>query len=174
MDTPVFDATVEALTAPQTGPSQDPEASNAIAWPNAECIADTDGTILDPDTPEGVAILSLFGRLKSIEEGDGSWPGGDAVQELTGWFANLGIYPEDEPTEVEHRLRAAAREIPGGGANSSFGVRICTDHNDPEMLVRTALHVLVRQLGPGTSIDLITHDRNVGAHIEHRRTASSD
>lgn len=174
MDTPVFDATVKALTAPRTDSSRDPEADNAITWPEAEGIARTDSTIIDPDTPAGVAILALFGRLKNIEHGDGRWSGGDAVEELTGWFAELGIYPEDEPTEVEHRLRLAARERPGGGATSSvFGVRICTDHNDPDMLIRTALHVLVRQLGPGASIDLVTHDRDVGAHIEHRRTSIS-
>lgn len=174
MDTPVFDATVEALTTPQKSPPWDPETDNAIAWPDTEDIADADGTIIDPDTPEGVAILSLFGRLKDIEQGDGRWSGGDAVDELTGWFANLGIYPEDEPTEVGRRLRLAARGRPGGGTTSSvFGIRVYTDHNDSEILIRTALHVLARQLGPGTSIDLATHDRDVRARIEHRLTTTT-
>jgi hypothetical protein len=46
-------------------------------------------------------------------------------------------------------------------------VRIGTDHHDPEELIRTALHVLARQLGPGTSIELVSHDRDLLARIEH-------
>lgn len=175
MDTPVFDATVQALTAPRANSPRNPETDNAIAWPGAaDDIADTDSTIIDPDTPEGTAILSLFGRLKNIEQTDGQWPGGDAVEELTDWFSELGISPDDEPTEVERRLRWAARGRPGGGVTSSvFGARIRTDHNDPELLIRTALHVLARQLGPGTSIDLRAHDRGVKARIEHRPSATA-
>jgi hypothetical protein len=46
-------------------------------------------------------------------------------------------------------------------------VRISTDHDDPEVLICTALHVLARQLGPGASIELVSHDRYLLARIEH-------
>lgn len=76
--------------------------------------------------------------------------------------------PNECPSEVGHRLQLAIREPPGGGLTSlAFGVRIRTDHNDPELLIRTALHVLARQLGPSTSIDLVAHDRGPLARIEH-------
>jgi hypothetical protein len=48
-----------------------------------------------------------------------------------------------------------------------YGVRIGTHHDDPDLIVRTALHVLACQLGPGTIIDLVSHDRNVLARLEY-------
>lgn len=126
--------------------------------------------VIDPDSPEGAAILSLFGRIKDLEHSDGNWPGGDVVDALTGWFTELGVDPDEQPLGAGRRLRLALRERPGGGLVSSvYGVRINTDHDDPEAIIRTALHVLARQLGAGTSIELVSHDRDLLARIEHDR-----
>lgn len=126
--------------------------------------------VIDPDAPEGAAILSLFRRLKDLKHRDGNSPGADVVNALTGWFTELGIDPDEQPLRAGRRLRLALRESPGGGiASSVYGVRINTDHDDPEALIRTALHVLARQLGGGTSIELVSHDRDLLARIEHDR-----
>ncbi|GAB3448842.1 hypothetical protein [Actinophytocola sediminis] len=124
--------------------------------------------VVDPNSPEGAAILSLFSRIKDIEEGDGSWPGSDVVGEVTSWLLELGIDPDQDPTDARRALRTALGERPGRGPGSTvYGVRIGTDHHDPESLIRTALHVLTHQLGPGTSVELVTHDRDLLARIEH-------
>ncbi len=122
---------------------------------------------LDPDSPEGAAILSLFRRVKDIAKGDSNWPGADVLNALTNWFTELGIDPDEQPVTAGRRLRLALRERPGSGlASSEYGVRINTDHDDPEPVIRTALHVLARQLGPGSSIELISHDRDLLTRIE--------
>ncbi|MEU3877837.1 hypothetical protein [Streptomyces sp. NPDC029704] len=45
----------------------------------------------DPTTPEGQAISRLFREVKSIEDGDGGWNGGDTVGLLCDFFIRLGI-----------------------------------------------------------------------------------
>lgn len=124
--------------------------------------------MVDPDSPEGSAILSLFSRIKDIEEGDGNWNGGDVVDEITNWLLELGIDPDQDPTDARCALRTALGERPGRGLGSTvYGVRIGTEHHDPEALIRTALHVLTNQLGPGTSVELVTHERDLLARIAH-------
>jgi hypothetical protein len=45
----------------------------------------------DPTTPEGQAISRLFRAVKSIEDSDGGWNGGDTVELVGDFFTRLGI-----------------------------------------------------------------------------------
>jgi hypothetical protein len=128
----------------------------------------TRSVVIDPDTPEGMAILSLFRRVKDVEEGDGSWNGGAVANEVAEWLIELGIDLNQGLTDARRALRTAARERSGRGpASAVYGVRIGTDNHDPDSLIRTALHVLTRQLGPGTSVELVSSDRDLLARIEY-------
>jgi hypothetical protein len=194
-DTPVFHATVRALAAAQPGTNTPTESivggTAAGAAPLAghpersspQHVQDeledwieqqygdppTSSPVLDPDSPEGAAILSLFGRIKDIEGRESDWPGADVVDVLTAWFTEMGINPDEDRMINGRRLRLALREHPGCGlASSVYGVRINTEHDEPEALIRTALHVLARQLGPACSIELVSHDRALLARIETR------
>jgi hypothetical protein len=195
VSTPVFDATVRALAAPDTAPA----GSSAVEHTQAEgaavrgrdpgargdagdgdwvdqgrCDSSAPAPVLDPDTPEGMAILRLHRQLTDSADADGRWHGTDTVGTLCAWFAELGIDEHDRPADVLRRLRQATRQHRGGEtASAVYGVRIGTEHHDPELIIRTALHVLVRQLGPGTSIDLVSHDRDVLARIEHHPTSDN-
>lgn len=209
-DTPLFDATVQALAgAPSansgtaaTRSASATESTNTASGSGADVALDTgsnagelDGTdddpdtpdqsvmdwvdhqpgnpsthsaVIDPDTPEGMAILSLFRRMKDVEEGDGSWNGGAVANEIAEWLVEQGIDPDQDPTDARQALRTAVQERPGRGpASAVYGVRIGTDHHDPDSLIRTALHVLTRQLGPGTSVELVSSDRDLLAQIEY-------
>ncbi|MCX4681651.1 hypothetical protein OG413_41355 [Streptomyces sp. NBC_01433] len=55
----------------------------------------------DPTTTEGEAIASLFRGCKNIEDSDGSWNGGDIVEWLSNWFADLGIDPDGPSYQVD-------------------------------------------------------------------------
>lgn len=190
MDTPIFDAVSQALGTTQsmstaiTGSSvmrlsEDPVASRGFDTstnaPDSDWAEHRYGRPsrsspkVDPDSPEGAAILSLFSRIKEDEEGDGNWNGGDVVDAVTGWFLELGIDPDQDPTDARAALRNALGGLPGRGPSSTvYGVRISTDHDESEGLVRTALHVLTHQLGPGTSVELVSYDRDLLARIEHQ------
>lgn len=187
--TPVYDAMVQALVMAQStgdaaadplidgtsdGSNDTPGGPAAAHTPVEDWIDHRYGNLstlspaVDPDSPEGAAILSLFRRIKEHEEPNGRWPSCDVAEEVTGWFTELGINPDHHPTDARHALRIALRNRPGHGPGSTvYGVRIGTDHRDPEPLIRTALHVLVRQLGPSTSIELISDDRHLLALVEH-------
>lgn len=210
-DTPLFDATAQALAAAQTvhgvtsatGVTSGSEDTSPVdtnpqgvhAGGTVGCASEpanggdaaendwveqgyghpTKSTpVMDPDTHEGAAILELFRQIKDIETSNGRWPAGDVADQLTAWFTELGIDADERPRDAERRLRLALRDGVGGRpAASVYGVRIGTDHDDPDLIVRTALHVLARQLGPGTSIDLISHDRHVLARLEHQPTPTA-
>jgi hypothetical protein len=191
--TPLFDATARALAAAQTADAtsastdtnpEDTTAGSTVG--RASEPADTGDTgeedwvdqgygdpakptpMMDPDTPEGAAILGLFRQIKDIEESNGRWPAIDVVAQLTTWFTVLGINPDEQPGQARQRLRLARQNgVAGQPAATVYGVRISTHRDDPDLIVRTALHVLARQLGPGTSIELVSHDRAVLAHLEH-------
>lgn len=60
---------------------------------------------IDPDSTAGAAIINLLRQLKRIEHGDGSWPGGDVVDELNLWLLSIGLHPEDDPEQAVQRLR---------------------------------------------------------------------
>lgn len=195
--TPLFDATVRAFAAPDTAPDATSGVSSADGHTQAEGAtvrgedpgdrrdaedgdwvdhgcddSSAPAPVLDPDTPEGMAILRLYRQLTDIAHPGGRWLGPDTVSTLCAWFAELGIAEHDRPVDALRRLREAARQHRGGETPSAvYGVRIGTDQHDPELIIRTALHVLARQLGPGTSIDLVSHDRDVLARIEHRPTS---
>lgn len=78
--------------------------------PDPECIRDPAGFLVlprDPASPTGqriaeafeagqqVTAANLLARIKQLEEPDGGWPGGDVVQLLTTWFAELGLDVEN-------------------------------------------------------------------------------
>ncbi|EWM19652.1 hypothetical protein KUTG_09956 [Kutzneria sp. 744] len=44
----------------------------------------------DP-SPAGAAVRTLFKRLKTIEQGDGNWPGGDVIMVLCQWLTDHGF-----------------------------------------------------------------------------------
>ncbi len=62
-------------------------------------------TWINPDSTESTALLTLFRRLKAVEEPDGSWPGADVVDELTVWLPSIGLHPDDDPDQALQRLR---------------------------------------------------------------------
>lgn len=81
-------------------------------------VASVGELYLDVAQPAVGAVLSLFARVKEIEQSDGSWNGGDIVAILTGWFDELGIDPESSVTELTGRVvttsRAAGAAPPPG------------------------------------------------------------
>lgn len=188
--TPLFDATARALAAAQTadatsastetnpadtatggivGSASEPATTGQEDWVDQGYGDPAKPTpMMDPDSPEGAAILGLFRQIKDIEESNGRWPAVDVVAQLTTWFTALGINPDEQPGQARQRLRLARQDgVAGQSVGTVYGVRIGTHHDDPELIVRTALHVLARQLGPGTSIELVSHDRAVLARLEH-------
>lgn len=132
-------------------------------------------TVIDPDTPEGAAIIRLFRWIKEVEEPDGSWPGGDVVQQLTDWFTSLGIDPDEPSMDAGQRLRLQMRNRPGGSMTTSvFGLRVGTEHDNPQRIIEAALTSLARQLGPGTGVDLVSFDRELLTRIEQPAASPSD
>lgn len=122
---------------------------------------------LDPNTPEGVAILRLHSCLKDIESRDGTWPRDQVVELVRAWFASVGIDPEDHPADAYARMQLALDHQPGGRVSSRvYGVRIGTDHDAPELVIRNALQDLLTELGSGTGIDLVSYGRKVLARFE--------
>jgi hypothetical protein len=85
-------------------PSHDPSPTDTPAAYRA-----ADPTRLNPDNAEGTAILRLFSEIKSIEHGDGSWPGGDVVAIVQGWFAGLGIDVDASAQQVNEDLHRGPR-----------------------------------------------------------------
>ncbi|WP_139183071.1 hypothetical protein [Actinopolyspora xinjiangensis] len=71
-------------------------------------LMDPSGRI-DLRTPEGAAIFGLFRRIKVlVEEPDGSWPGGDLVEVLNEWLADVGLDPDEELDNARSRLETMA------------------------------------------------------------------
>ena len=64
---------------------------------------------VNPGTAEGAAIITLFRRLKAVEEGDGAWPGAEVVDELNSWLISIGLHPDDSPDQAVRTLRTRAR-----------------------------------------------------------------
>lgn len=53
------------------------------------------GGLVDLATADGRRIFELFLLMKTqVEQGDGNWPGGDVVDALTKWFAEVGLDPD--------------------------------------------------------------------------------
>lgn len=63
---------------------------------------------------DAAAVDNLFRRIKSIEQHDGSWPGGDAVSVLCEWFTELGYdIDPDEANEDEPAYEGLVRNADG-------------------------------------------------------------
>lgn len=126
----------------------------------------------DPTTPEGQAISRLFREVKSIEDSDGGWNGGDTVDLLCDFFIRLGIdinrgdyqvdsvppqavSPEADPDIVAELLAAHAEFTTSGypTGNEGFFYAESGDDGFPDVTlltfptasaarVRTAMSVL--------------------------------
>ncbi|WP_461122940.1 hypothetical protein [Saccharothrix stipae] len=115
--------------------------------------------------------MRLLHRYKDVEHDDPKRgvSGGDALGMLRDWFRSLGVDLGDDPLTTAQKLRLAVRRRPGGSlrARGVYSVRIGTDHAEPDHLVRTSLHALAEQLGPGTGIDLSNCEGGLLARFEH-------
>lgn len=171
--TPLYDLTAAALAAAAnpTPATEEAPADGVEQLANPANPADPPAPpppLLDPDTPEGAAIMRLFRQIKNVEEVRGDWNGGDVVDVLSGWFTDLGIDPDTDPLDAGRRLRLALRDHPGGRLfSATYGVRIGTDNTNPDPIIRAALRDLAAHLGPGTGIDLVGHDRAVHERFEN-------
>lgn len=181
-DTPVYDAMIRALTTTEAAnepaggdtateqdgvrqdPGQDPAAPEPWQPSTPRVVVRMP---VDPDTPEGAAIVRLFRRFHDLAQGSGDWPGADVVMALNLWFAEgLGIDPEEPPAVAETRLRRARCGTADGRPMAAvYGIRLGTDHHAPEPIIHAALHDLTHRLGPGTGIRLIDGEGNVLAHF---------
>lgn len=86
---------------------------------------------LHVDRPADAAILDLFSRIKTIEDADGSWNGGDVVAVLADWFEGVvGIDITADVDTVEHRLRTTPHPY------TVIGLR---DNDSRELLVAGVL-----------------------------------
>ncbi|MBW0115710.1 hypothetical protein [Pseudonocardia abyssalis] len=74
--------------------------------------------VLDVDQPGVRAVLALFVQLKSVEQNDGSWNGGNVVAIVSEWFARLGIDPDLAVGQLDGRVITTARR---GGAHHLAG-----------------------------------------------------
>ncbi|WP_034271082.1 hypothetical protein [Haloechinothrix halophila] len=174
MATPVFDATVDAVSRASTSTEAEAEADGDAeqAWVDQWYGDDPPEPGIDPETREGAAIMRLFRRIKDVEVDDGmnSWPGGDVVEQLCEWFLSLGIDPDEHSMDAGQRLTLAARARPGQSLRAAdYTVQIGTENRDAEQILTTALEALADQLGPGTSVHLHSRDGEL-AHFERPAT----
>ena len=161
--TPVYDGTVVDVTEATSDVDEAPQEAWVQDWPSAE-----PEPAIDPNTPEGAAIMRLFRTLKYIQGADGSWDGGHVIAEVRSWFRRLDIDPDaNDPTEVGQRPAMAARVRPGDHFRANYGIQIGTDHDDPEPIIRRALHTLAGALGPGTRINLVNAGSQIIARLDH-------
>lgn len=109
---------------------------------------------VNPDTAEGAVIITLFRRLKGVEEGDGSWPGADVVDQLNAWLMSIGLHPDDDPDQAVRRLRTRPRPW------TVFGLR--DNDSDGEILI-TAV----------TAGDVSCLDSDFGEEGGYQRVAES-
>jgi hypothetical protein len=148
--TPTYDALIaELVRAAGTGQSRDapPSGVPVVASAGAQ------------------AILTLFGRLKALEERHGGWPGADTVSELRTWFAELGVDVEADPTAAARTLRLPAEPHTG-----VITVRINTAHDEVDTTVDTWAAALVNALGPDSSAVVIDRTGRQLAHHSHPGT----
>lgn len=162
--TPVFDELNAALgdlsRAATTGPTTT-DIDEVAAWVDQWYGDDppTSWPGIDPDTPEGAAIMRLFRRVKEVQQADGTWPGGDTVEQLLDWFHAVGIDPALHPLDADCALRLAARRQASHPPTVvHYTARISTQHVAPEPVISDALQALVTGLGPGTTADLTDAD----------------
>jgi hypothetical protein len=175
MATPMFDATVAAVSMPEPtdpAPGETDEVDEEQAWIDQWYGDDPPEPEpdIDPETREGDAIMRLFRMIKNVEEGDGGWPGGDVVEQLLAWFPSVGIDPDEHPMDTAQRLTLAARARSGQSLRAAdYTVRIGTENHDAEQILTSTLTTLADQLGPGTGVHLHSTDGEL-AHFERPAT----
>lgn len=182
MATPVFDATVDAVSracaSASASPESEAEAESEVVgdaeqtWVDQWCGDDPPEPDIDPETREGAAIMRLFRMIKNVEVDDGmnSWPGADVVDQLLAWFPSVGIDPNEHPMDAGRRLTLAAHARPGQSLRAAdYTAQIGTENRDAEQILTTALNALADQLGPGTGVHLHSLD---GEHAHFERPAT--
>ncbi|MGW4527802.1 hypothetical protein [Amycolatopsis sp. NPDC004378] len=118
-----------------------------------------------------VTVLDLFGRMKDLEEGDGSWNGGDVVEALCEWFAEFGIDVDADEVAAAASLRLPAwlaRTLTAPPpAESGLVIHVRTDRDRPLDATRAYLAALVWGLGEDTSASVFDLAGDQIAHIVH-------
>jgi hypothetical protein len=141
--------------------------------------ADLASTPHDGDAPAGdaapmaidaAAVLTLFARIKTIEESNGGWPA-DVVDVLTVWFDEFGIDVEADSAAAARALRVPAHLASALTApyrrDGEFVVHLRTENSDAAVYVRSYLSELVSALGERTSAAVFDHTGDQISHFIH-------
>lgn len=118
-----------------------------------------------------VTVLDLFGRMKDLEESDGSWNGGDVVESLCAWFDEFGIDVNADEAAAAAALRLPARLARTLTApapeESGLVIHVRTDRDRPLEPARAYLAALVWELGEDTSASVFDLAGDQIAHVVH-------
>ncbi|GAA2678944.1 MULTISPECIES: hypothetical protein [Actinosynnema] len=154
--TPLFD---ELAATYATTAAAAPATSAATAAVSSEapvprpCTGSTDAAA--SSLAPAAAVLDLFTRIKRIEDGDGSWSGGDTVAVLSLWFAEFGIDVSTDATAAARSLRMPARFTSMLTAPTAdepgLIIHVRTDNSSPLDDAHSYLAALVQGLGEQTS-----------------------
>jgi|SRR6266568_1953323 len=124
-----------------------------------------------PAAIDAAAVLTLFARIKTIEESDGGWPGADVVNVLTVWFDEFGIDVEADSAAAARSLRVPAHLASALTAphrrDGEFVVHLRTENSDAAVYVRCYLSELVSVLGEQTSAAVFDHTGDQISHFIH-------
>lgn len=154
--TPVYDELVASLTA-----RADTKVAADGHSPAAQSAVMRAATI-----GEGTAILTLFSRLKDLEKRTGGWPDGEVVNELFGWFDELGIDLDNDVAAAARALRLPDQPLtPPHGSDVTVTIRTARPTADADM--RTWVSALVTALGPGSSAMVFDAAGEQIAHYAH-------
>ncbi|WP_370973948.1 hypothetical protein [Amycolatopsis sp. cg9] len=161
--TPIYDQLADAYATP--APPADAGAATTAAVPEPRGA---------DDLATAAVVLALFGRLKRLERGDGSWEGGDTVQALDAWFAEFGINIDADEVTAAQALRVPAwlaRALTTPSLDeSSLVIHVRTGHHQPLEPTRAYLAALVWGLGEETSASVFDLAGDQIAHIVHPAT----
>ncbi|MFI6029492.1 hypothetical protein [Amycolatopsis magusensis] len=123
------------------------------------------------DLVTATIVLELFGRMKDLEDSDGSWNGGDTVEALCEWFTQFGIDVDADQLAAARALRVPAwlaRTLTAPSADeSALVIHVRTDHDRPLETTRAYLSALVWGLGEETSAAVFDVAGDQIAHIVH-------
>lgn len=154
--TPVYDELVASLTA-----RADTKVAADGHIPAAQSAVMRAATI-----GEGTAIVTLFSRLKDLDQANGGWPDGEVVKELRGWFDELGIDADHDVAAAVRALRLPDRPLtPPHGSDVTVTIR--TGRPTAEADMRRWVSALVTALGPGSSALVFDAAGEQIAHYAH-------
>lgn len=155
-DTPLCNELAAALPTDRFSTSDDPgEPTNRAA----------------PDTSAAAAALTLFARIKSLEESDGGWPGADVVDELTAFFGEFGIDVEADLAAAARSLRMPAHLAAALTApylrEGEVDIHLHTQNPDAGVFLRSFLSALVHALGEQSNAAVFDHTGDQISHLLH-------